>query len=81
MPFVDMGDQPPHALVSRVFRFARTASAELRYCQGMNFLGGTLLRVFESAEGADATVVDAATDKAFRGLLSLVAPLHGTASH
>ena len=58
--------------------FARTASEDMKYCQGMNFLGGALLRVFDdgASGGARTTTVDAGTYNAFRGLMALVTPLY-----
>lgn len=56
--------------------FARTAPPDQGYCQGLNFLGSTLLRVFDADRDPRATTVDARGALAFRGLVALVAPLY-----
>ena len=56
--------------------FARTAPPDQGYCQGLNFLGSTLLRVFDANRDPRATTVDARGALAFRGLVALVAPLY-----
>ncbi|KAJ1453325.1 rab-GTPase-TBC domain-containing protein [Pelagophyceae sp. CCMP2097] len=60
-------------LQSLLNEFARTASPALRYCQGMNFLAVTILRVFK---GDGAAVVDEHAVTVFRGLMVLVKPLY-----
>ena len=52
--------------------FARTAPPDQGYCQGLNFLGSTLLRVFDADRDPRATTVDARAALAFRGLVALV---------